>query len=131
MLFVARLRVLSAALDAFLIAAAVDVPAVVVLSVFFLVSPTLPLVPVGLAACAASLVGFLLRDATGGLSRKWLGFRIEKEDGRSPGWLASVLRNLPTLVPGWNLYEAYRIWRHPGESRPVDRRLGLVLRREE
>jgi uncharacterized RDD family membrane protein YckC len=127
---VARLRVLSAALDAVLIAAAVDLPAVALLLAFFLASSTVPLVPVGLAASAASLVGFLLRDATGGLSRKWLGFRIEKEDGRAPGWPASVLRNLPTLAPGWNLYEAYRMWRKPDEARPVDRWLGLHLKLE-
>ncbi len=126
----ARLRVLSAALDAVLIAAAVDLPAVAVLLAFFLASSAVPLVPVGLAASAASLVGFLLRDATGGLSRKWLGFRIEKADGRAPGWPASTLRNLPTLTPGWNLYEAYRMWRTPGEARPVDRWLGLHLKLE-
>lgn len=126
----ARLRILSAALDAVLIAAAVDLPAVLLLGAFFFASSTLPLVPVGLAASAATLVGFLLRDATGGLSRKWLGFRIEKEDGRAPGWSASILRNLPTLLPGWNLYEAQRIWRDPEEPRPVDRWLKLRFKLE-
>ena len=126
----ARFRALSAALDAALIAAAVDVPALVLLGALFVFAPDFPLSGLGLAASAATLGGFLMRDTTGGFSRKWLGFRIEKRDGSAPGLLRSVLRNVPTVIPGWNLYEAYQLWRRPDEARLMDRLLGLQVRVE-
>jgi uncharacterized RDD family membrane protein YckC len=122
----ARQRALAVALDAAVVAAAVDlvaVPALVGMFFFFPeVSPSFS----GLAVLGISLLLWLCRDARGGLSRKWLGLEIVHRSGRRPGLVRSILRNLPLLVPGWNLYEA---WRVAAGNRPrsVDSALGLAL----
>ena len=72
----------------------------------------------GLAAAAA----FLLRDARGGRARRWLGLEAVGPDGAIPGRAASVRRNLPLLVPGWNLVEAWPVLRQGDAIRPADRR---------
>jgi hypothetical protein len=118
---------MSVCLDAVLIALAVDLPASVLLFVFFLL-PEAPLGEAGLAAFALFVVLFLCRDATGGFSRKWLGSRIEDHRGRPPGIWRSALRNLPLVIPGWNIYEAARVLRQGEEPRGIDRLLGLRLR---
>jgi hypothetical protein len=124
---VARERALSVCLDAVLIALAVDLPAAALLfGLSFL--PEAPLGETGIAAFALFVLLFLCRDATGGFSRKWLGFRIEDGRGRPPGFWRSVLRNLPLVVPGWNVYEGIRVLRQGAEPRPVDRLLGLAHR---
>ena len=123
----ARERALSVCLDAVLIALAVDLPAAALLfGLSFL--PEAPLGETGIAAFGLFVLLFLCRDATGGFSRKWLGFRIEDRRGRPPGLWRSALRNLPLIVPGWNVYEGIRLMRRPEEPRPLDRLLGLHFR---
>ncbi len=122
-----RERALSVCLDAALIALAVDLPATLLLWVLFLL-PEGPLREAGIAAVILFLGLFLCRDATGGFSRKWLGFRIEDRRGRPPGLWRSALRNLPLIVPGWNVYEGLRLLRRPEEPRPLDRLMGLRFR---
>lgn len=122
-----RERALSVCLDAVLIALAVDLPASALLFGFFLLRDA-PLSGTGFAAFVLFVVLFLCRDATGGFSRKWLGFRIEDRRGNPPGLWRSALRNLPLIVPGWNLYEGVRVLRRGGEPRGIDRLLGLRLR---
>jgi uncharacterized RDD family membrane protein YckC len=53
------------------------------------------------------ILSILLRDAFGGRSPgKWLmGLRIDTPDGRPCSWWRSIVRNLPLVVPGWNLVE--------------------------
>jgi len=53
------------------------------------------------------VIAILLRDAFGGRSPgKWLmGLRVDTADGRSCSWWRSIVRNLPLVVPGWNLVE--------------------------
>jgi hypothetical protein len=120
-----RERALALFLDAGLIAAAVDVPAALILLALFFFAPEAPLTEAGLFAFIVSLCAFLARDARGGLSRKWLGFKIEDEGGRPPGWLRSAVRNLPLFIPGWNVYEALRVFRAGGSPRSLDRLLKL------
>jgi hypothetical protein len=57
-----------------------------------------------------------------------MGMKIEDSRGRSPGFLRSICRNLPLLVPGWNLYEAWRVLRNGSAPRSLDRPLGLAAR---
>jgi hypothetical protein len=125
---VARIRALSLALDAFLVGLAAGTAAVVALGALYVLAPEAPLRPAGWAGLALFVLLFLSRDATGGLSRKWLGFQMEDEESRIPGWGRSVLRNLPLVVPGWNLYCAYRVWRRPEAPLVLDRVLGLRRR---
>ncbi len=122
----ARQRALALALDAAIVAAAVDLAAVPALVGAFFFFPDIPLGLLGAAVFGISLLLWLCRDARGGLSRKWLGLEIVDRQGRSPGILRSLLRNLPLLVPGWNLYEAWRIARG-NRPRSVDSALGLRL----
>jgi hypothetical protein len=121
-----RQRALALALDAALVAAAVDLAAVPALAAVFFFFPDVSLSFLGAAIFGISLLLWLCRDARGGLSRKWLGLEIVDRKGGRPGVVRSVLRNLPLLVPGWNLYEAWRVGRG-NRSRSVDSALGLSL----
>jgi hypothetical protein len=125
---VGRLRALSFAVDALILACLVDVPALLVLGLAFLFLPEARLDEIGAVAFLVFLVAFLLRDTKGGLSRKWLGFKIEDAAGRPPGWARSLARNLPLIVPGWNLWEAVSVARRGERPRSIDRLLGLQFR---
>ena len=123
-----RLRALSLALDSVIFAFLVDAPAAIALGAAFFFFPDARLVEIGAFALGLFLLVFLSRDTRGGFSRKWLGFKIEDGRGRPPGWLRSVLRNLPLVVPGWNVWEAVSVLRHGDRPRPIDRLLGLRFR---
>ena len=125
----ARQRALAFFLDAAIIAALVDLPAVLALAAVSLFFPDVSLGRVGWVAFAISLLGLLCRDARGGLSRKWLGLEVADSKGNRPGIVRSAVRNLPLLVPGWNVYEALRAAR--GQGRSVDGPLGLSISRVE
>ncbi|MEO8432803.1 MAG: hypothetical protein ABI592_14940 [Acidobacteriota bacterium] len=89
-------------------------------------------VPVIWAAVGASAVAaFLLRDAAGGRARRWLGLEAVGRGGTPPGRRASVRRNLPLLIPLWNIVEAWPVLRDGDTTRPADRRLGIVIRHSE
>jgi uncharacterized RDD family membrane protein YckC len=123
----ARQRALALALDAAIVSAAVDLPGVAALAVAFFFFPEVSLPGLGWTIFGATLLLWLCRDARGGLSRKWLGLEIEDRRGRPPGIGRSILRNLPLLLPGWNLYEAWRVARDGNAPRTVDSALGLRL----
>ncbi len=122
----ARRRALALALDAAIVAAAVDLAAVPALVAAFFFFPGVSLSSLGSAILGISLLLWLCRDVRGGLSRKWLGLEIVDRRGRPPGLARSVLRNLPLLVPGWNLYEAWRV-AEGDRPRSVDSALGLAI----
>ena len=123
----ARQRALALALDAAIVSAAVDLAAVPALAAAFFFFPDVSPVALGWAIFGITLLLWLCRDARGGLSRKWLGLEIVDRKGRPPGLVRSVLRNLPLLVPGWNLYEAWRVARDGTRPRSLDRALGLAV----
>lgn len=83
------------------------------------------------AAGAAAVAAFLMRDARGGRARRWLGLEAVRPDGSPPGKSASLLRNLPLLVPGWNLIEAWPVLRDGEAVRRADRRTGVRIRRTD
>lgn len=119
----ARIRTFAVLLDAIAIACVVDLVALVVLVVFVAAAPQIELTAAGKILIAVWAVIFLLRDVTGGFSRKWLGLRLVRSSGEVPGLWRSVARNLPLLIPGWNLYEAVCVRR--GRARSIDTLLGL------
>ena len=119
---------LSFALDAVTLACLVDAPALIALAAAFFFFPDVRLTEIGVFAFIVFLLAVLFRDARGGFSRKWLGFKIEDENGRDPGWARSALRNLPLLVPGWNVWEAVCVLRYGDAPRPIDRLLRLHFR---
>ena len=83
--------------------------------------------PIWIAAGAAATAAFLLRDAGGGRARRWLALEARRADGAPPGRLASVRRNLPLLVPLWNLYDAWPMLRRVDGERRTDRRTGIRI----
>jgi hypothetical protein len=79
------------------------------------------------AAGAAVLGAFLFRDARGGRARRWLALEVRDADGGFPGVWRSIRRNLPLLIPVWNLMEAWPILSDGLARRRSDRRLGLAV----
>jgi len=63
---------------------------------------------VWMAALAILMAGILLRDGYRGRSigKQMLGLRIVTPAGEGCGWGRSILRNLPLIIPLWNLVEA-------------------------
>lgn len=59
-------------------------------------------------ALAILLVFILLRDGFRGRSfgKQLLGLRLMTRNGSRCGYLRSLIRNVPLIVPGWNLLEA-------------------------
>jgi hypothetical protein len=80
---------------------------------------------------AAALVAFLLRDAGGGRARQWLAMRAELPGGAPPGAWGSIRRNLPLLVPFWNVYDAWPLTRDGEAPRRCDRSSGVRISSSE
>jgi len=76
---------------------------------------------------AGALVAFLLRDSSGGRARRWLALEVRDAEGGPPGPWRSTRRNLPLLVPGWNLLEAWPVLRDGRAARRSERRGGMRL----
>ena len=83
----------------------------------------IPWLWVGIAAAATA--AFLLRDAGGGRARRWLALEAQGPDGRPPGAWRSVRRNLPLLVPLWNLRDAWPVLKDGAAQRRCDRSTGV------
>lgn len=63
---------------------------------------------VWVVALVLLLVGLLIRDGYRGRSigKQMLGLRLLTPEGEGCGYGRSVLRNLPLIIPLWNLIEA-------------------------
>jgi hypothetical protein len=124
-----RARALAGCLDLLIPAAIADAIALLLTAAVWYVAPgSRPdvwwiWIPAGLAA----LLAFLLRDSRGGRARRWLALEVRGAGCRAPGRWASIRRNLPLLVPGWNLLEIWPILRDGQASRRFDRRRGLEV----
>lgn len=57
------------------------------------------------------MLGIMLRDGLRGRSpgKQLLGLRLVTPRGEGCGWGRSLIRNLPLVVPGWNLVEAVMV----------------------
>jgi hypothetical protein len=78
---------------------------------------------------AAAVAAFLLRDSRGGLARRWLALEARRPDGRPPGVGGSLARNFPLLIPFWNLYDAWPVFRRGDAPRRADQRSGVRISR--
>ena len=124
-----RARILAFFLDVLLCASAADLAGLGVTWAVWRLFPAfreaLPLVWAGLGF--AALAAFLLRDKGGGLARRWLALEALGEDGRpATGW-ASIRRNLPLLVPIWNIFDAWPVFRDGQALRRCDRAAGTRI----
>jgi hypothetical protein len=126
-----RARLLALFLDALVCAAPADLAALILTGVVWRFVPSAHgAVPaIWAAAGSAATVAFLLRDARGGRARRWLAMEARRADGTPPGAWGSIRRNLPLLVPLWNLWDAWPLLRDREASRRTDLRTGIRMLR--
>ena len=124
-----RARILAFFLDVLVCAAAADLCGLAVTwGVWrFLpgLRPALPFVWAGLGAVATA--AFLLRDAGGGRARRWLALQAVGSDGRPASRWDSIRRNLPLLVPIWNIIDAWPVLQDGQAPRRCDRVVGTRI----
>ena len=128
-----RARILSLLLDVFVCAALADVAGLALTALIWRWAPAgRTAIPWVWAALAAAATGaFLLRDSRGGRARRWLALEIRQANGRPPGALGSLRRNLPLLVPLWNVYDAWPVLQDGEAPRRCDRGTGTRILRSE
>jgi len=126
-------RLLAALLDLAVAAGCADAAALAVSAILwkFLPAARGAIPAVWALAAAGAIAAFALRDASGGRARRWLGLLAVGADGNPPGRRASVRRNLPLLVPGWNISEVWPVLRNGSATRPADRKTGVRIRRAD
>lgn len=85
---------------------------------------------VWVATLAILMIGMLLRDGYHGRSigKQLLGLRIRTPRGEHCGWGRSIVRNIPLLVPAWNLIEVVMVI--AGKARSGDRIAHTVVTEE-
>jgi uncharacterized RDD family membrane protein YckC len=73
------------------------------------------------AALAIHMIAMLFRDGFRGRSvgKQLLGLRLVTPRGEGSGYFRSLIRNLPLIVPGWNLIEVILVL--AGKARTGDR----------
>ena len=124
-----RARLLALFLDILVCAAPADLAGLILTGILWRFFPAgRDLIPaVWVAAGSAATVTFLLRDARGGRARRWFGIAVERADGSPPGAWGSIRRNLPLLIPLWNLRDAWPVLGNGDAPRRSDRRGGLRM----
>lgn len=77
-------------------------------------------------------VSILLRDGYHGRSpgKRLMGLRVDTPDGRPCTWFRSIARNLPLVIPGWNLVEVWLLLFGRDARRSGDRIAGTRVREE-
>lgn len=128
-----RTRLLALFLDVLVVAAVADAVGLVLTGVVWAYfSAARPAIPWIWAACGAGATGaFLLRDRHGGRARRWLALEARRPDGSPPGVRGSIRRNLPLLLPLWNLYDAWPVLSDGSAPRRSDRHTGIRILRSE
>jgi hypothetical protein len=128
-----RARLLAFLLDVLTAAAAADVAGFLATAAVWWGLPfarqSIPWIWASAGALAVGL--FLLRDARGGRARRWLGLEAVRRDGGSPGAGLSMRRNLPLLIPGWNVLDALPVLRDGNAPRRSDLKTGVQIRRAD
>ena len=73
------------------------------------------------AALAVLMLAMLLRDGfrRRSIGKQLLGLRVLTPKGEGCGYFRSLIRNLPLVIPGWNLLEVVLVL--AGRSRTGDR----------
>lgn len=81
-------------------------------------------------ALALLMVAMLIRDGFRGRSigKQLLGLRLLTPNGEGCGWFRSLIRNLPLLIPVWNLVEVVLVLM--GKPRTGDRIARTTVREE-
>jgi hypothetical protein len=126
-----RARLLALFLDALVCAVPADLAGLILTGAVwrFLPSARRAVPAIWAAMGAAATLAFLLRDTRGGRARRWLAMEARRADGTPPGAWGSIRRNLPLLVPVWNLWDAWPLLRDREAPRRTDRRTGIRMLR--
>ena len=126
-----RMRLFALFLDVLVCALGADAAGLALTFVIWRYRPgALTWIPWIWAACGlAAVVAFLLRDRQGGRARRWLALEARRPDGRAPGSWGSIRRNMPLLVPFWNLYDAWPLRKDGAAPRRTDRHTGIRISR--
>jgi len=124
-----RARLLALFLDILVCAAPADAAGLVSSALVWRLLPAArPGIPwLWAVLAAAATAAFLLRDARGGRARRWLALEARLPNGRPPGAWGSVRRNLPLLLPAWNLFDAWPALRDGEAPRRCDRSTGIRI----
>ncbi len=124
-----RARILAFLLDFLLCATAADgVGLLATAAVWMWAKPWRLAIPwIWGAVAAAGVLAFLLRDASGGRARRWLALEALDRQGRPPGAWGSIRRNLPLVIPIWNVVEAWPVLRSGDAQRRCDRNRGIRI----
>jgi len=102
------LRIAAFLVDALTMSLVLIVPASAVSYVLAWIGGTVKAISiVWFVALVILAVALLLRDGYRGRSigKQMLGLRLMTPQGEGCGWLRSIVRNLPLIVPVWNLVE--------------------------
>lgn len=128
-----RTRLLALFLDVLVSAAVADAAGLALTGVIWTYFPGLrATIPwIWTAAGLGATLAFLLRDMRGGRARRWLALEARRADGRPPGAWGSIRRNLPLLLPLWNLYDAWPVLADGEAPRRSDRGPGIRILRSE
>ncbi len=115
------LRIAAFLVDALSISILLIVPASVVSYLLALFGTPRAVQYVWFVALAILAVAMLLRDGFRGRSigKRLLGLRLVTPKGERCGYPRSIVRNLPVIIPGWNLLEVIMIL--AGKARTGDR----------
>ena len=80
------------------------------------------------AALLLFLLFILFRDARGrSMGKRVMALEIRSRSGARAGWIRSWSRNLPLVVPGWNLVEIVMVLFAAGGRRTGDRIAGTMV----
>ncbi len=128
-----RTRLLAFFLDVLVAAAVADAAGLVLTAVLWTYLPgARAAIPWIWRVCGGgATVAFLLRDRRGGRARRWLALEARRPDGNAPGIRGSIRRNLPLLLPLWNLYDAWPVLSDGAAPRRSDRHTGIRILRSE
>ena len=125
------LRVAAFLVDALTIALILILPASAVSYAMAYIGGSMKIIQiVWWVALGILVVAILLRDGFRGrsLGKQVLGLRLITPRGDRCGYFRSILRNMPLVVPGWNLIEAALVL--AGRSRTGDRLAATTVAEE-
>jgi uncharacterized RDD family membrane protein YckC len=116
------LRIAAFLVDALTIALLLMLPASLISYVLAWIGGSVKAISIvwGVAVCIL-MICMIVRDGFRGrsLGKQLLGLRLLTPRGEGCGWGRSVVRNLPLVVPGWNLIEVVMVI--AGKPRTGDR----------
>jgi len=116
------LRVAAFLVDALTLALVLMLPASLVSYALAWIGGSVKAITIVWAVAVGILIlGLLIRDGFRGrsLGKQLLGLRLLTPRGEGCGWGRSLVRNLPLVIPGWNLIEVVMVF--AGKARTGDR----------